>query len=103
MSGNDIAISSTAKIPQVGQLSVKPSHLIILEKNKGIEKFITLDKPEFLDNWVHVKGFFSMSSEEEIILNYREMLTSAKAEVIVEMFFPLHRVNSIRSLVFKAK
>jgi len=100
---NDIAVSSTAKIPQVGQGNLKPAHLVILEKNKGTEKFITLDKPEFLDNWVHVKGIFSVSSEEEIILNYRDMLTTAKSEAIVEMFFPIQRINSIRNLVYKAK
>jgi hypothetical protein len=106
MSDSDIAISSVG-IPIVSPVSKKPPYLILLksidEKSKVLEKFISTDKPEILQGFVQVKGFFSMESEDEITKNFGGLLTSAKKELYIEVMFPWHRVGSIRSLVFKAK
>jgi hypothetical protein len=59
---NDIAIGTVAGMPAIGTISKKPSYLVILEdlngKNRIIRKFITVDKPEFLQGFIQVKGFF---------------------------------------------
>jgi len=83
----------------------KPSYLIILNpaKLKRYEYFITIDRPEYLNGFIQVKGVYSEASEEESIKNYAEILTSSPKENFQEMLFPNHRVTSIKSLVFKQK
>lgn len=104
---NDIAISSVAGLPSVGSISKKPSYLIILEdfngKNRIVKKFITIDKPEFLQGFIQVKGFFSELAEDEINKKFIELLTSTSKDLFYEMLFPWHKICSIKSLVFKQK
>jgi hypothetical protein len=109
MSDKDFTISMTANVPTVGATSRKPAYLVILESNaisqtksKTLVRFISLDKPESINGFIQVKGIYSDSTEEEIISNYSEILTSLKRELICEMMFPWHKVCSIRSLVFNA-
>jgi hypothetical protein len=104
----DLVIGVTTRVPTGSQISAKPSYLIYIEedgtgKNKKIKRFITLDRPELLNGFVQVKGFFSELSDDEIINNYPQVLTTAKKELILEVMFPWHKIHSIRSLVFKAK
>ena len=73
-----------------------------VEKSKGLQKFISLDKPELLNGFIQVKGIYCDHSEDEIIKNFTEILATSPKELILEMLFPLHRINSIRSLVFNA-
>lgn len=104
---NDIAIGIT-NVPMGSGVPVKraPAHLITLEKNNGkvflVERFISLDRPEALNGFINVKGFFSDSSEGEIIKSFSDLLTSYPKELLLEMMFPLHRVISIRNLIFNA-
>lgn len=107
MTDKDIAIGITG-LPQIGAISKKPPHLILLEdeKKKGApsKKFITTDKPDIGTNgFVQAKGFFSDASEETIVANFANLLSSVPKEEFVEMMFPHHKVISIRNLVFKAK
>lgn len=103
----DIAVSTVASLPSVGSLSKKPSYLIILEdfngKNRITKKFITVDKPEFLQGFIQVKGFFCDLEEEEINKKFLELLTFTSKELIYDILFPWHKICSIRSLVFKQK
>lgn len=101
---NDIAIGITASLPTAGAMSKKPVYLITLEKTGNVTKrFLTLDKPESLNGFVQAKGIYSDSSEDEISKNFSDILTNAKKESIIEIYFPLHKISSMRSLVFKAK
>jgi hypothetical protein len=104
---NDIAIGTVAGMPAIGTISKKPSYLVILEdlngKNRVIRKFITVDKPEFLQGFIQVKGFFCDLDEEEISKKFMEVLTSTSKELICEMLFPWHKICHIKSLVFKQK
>ncbi len=88
------------------QISKKPSYLVLLEdtvgKTKLIKRFITLDKPDILQGFIQVKGFFTDEDEDTIINNLSDLLTSVKKELICEMMFPVHRIINIRSLVFNA-
>jgi hypothetical protein len=104
MPDNDFAIGVTAA-PPVGALSKKPAHLVTLEDSKGkvSKRFISIDKPEFLNGFVQVKGVYSDESEEEISKNYSEILSSSPKELIVELMLPWGRISSVRNLVFKAK
>lgn len=102
---NDIAISVSG-LPNMAVVSKKPPYLIILEdntKNKIIRKFITLDKPELLQGFVQVKGFFSDASEDEIIKNFSDLLTSVSKDLVLEVLIPWHKISYMRSLVFKQK
>jgi len=101
----DIAIGSVG-IPIGAAISKKPPHLIYFEETnskKPAKKFITLDKPEPLQGFVQVKGFFTDLPEDEIIKNYSEVLTSTSKDLILEVLIPWHRISYIRSLVFKQK
>jgi len=110
MTEKDITLT-LVNVPQVGVLSKKPAHLILLEdipKNKGtqptVKKFITIDMPEIGSNgFTHAKGVFSDMDEAAIVTNYADILSNVKKEEIVEMMFPHHRIINIRNLVFKAK
>lgn len=103
----DLAIGVTAAPLVAGAKSNKPSYLITLEdnsgKNKSVKFFITLDKPEHNNGFVQVKGVFSEKSEAEITKTFQDILTGAPKDLILEMMFPLQKICSIRSLVFKAK
>ena len=105
---NDIAIGSVSSTSlNTAAAPKKPSYLIFLEdasvKSKVIRKFITFDKPELLQGFVQVKGFFSELSEEEIIKNFMELLTSTSKDLILEVMIPWHKISYMRSLVFKQK
>lgn len=87
--------------------SKKPSYLITLEdtsskKADRFQRFISLDKPELLNGFIQVKGIFSDKSEDEIIKTFVDILTNSSKELILEMMFPMHRICSIRNLVFNA-
>lgn len=103
-SGKDYNIG-TVSVPNGGQILKKPNYLITLldDSKKRKEFFISIDKPEIQDSpFVQVKGFFVSSTEEEIINKYSEMVLNVKKELILEIMFPIHRVYSIRNLVFSA-
>lgn len=106
MPSTDIAIGTTNLIPSGPPTLKKPPYLVTLEKNNGktviVERFISLDKPQSENGFISVKGIFSIKSEEEIIKSFNDILTENPKELILEMMFPLHRVSSIRSLVFNA-
>jgi hypothetical protein len=85
----------------------KPPFLITLDdgvtgKVRNFQRFISLDKPQSENGFVQVKGIFCDKSEDEIIKSFSEILTSCPKELILEMMLPLHRIHSIRSLVFNA-
>jgi|WetSurMetagenome_2_1015567.scaffolds.fasta_scaffold680452_2 hypothetical protein len=102
MSDKDLAIGVTA-LPTVGNLRQKPSYLITLEHGKSVKRFITMDKPEIQNGFVQAKGIYSNLEEDEIVQKYMDLLTESSKELILEMMFPVYRVVSIRSLVFRAK
>lgn len=85
----------------------KPPFLIVLNngvtgKTASFQKFISLDKPESVNGFIQVKGIFSDKDEDEIIKTFSDILTNTPKELILEMMFPLHRIHSIRSLIFNA-
>lgn len=85
----------------------KPPFLITLDdgvtgKTRNFQRFISLDKPESINGFIQVKGIFCDKDEDEIIKGFADILTNTSKETILEMMFPLHRIYSIRSLVFNA-
>lgn len=102
---SDIAIGTTT-FPVGAPTLKKPPYLVTLEENTGktraTKRFISLDKPESINGFIQVKGIFSDKSEDEIVKTYSEILTSCPKEDVLEMMFPLHKIHSIRSLVFNA-
>ncbi len=94
---------TTAQAPSLK----KPPFLITLDdgivgKTRNQQRFISLDKPESVNGFVQVKGIFCDKNEDEIIKTFSDILTNTPKELILEMMFPLHRIYSIRSLVFNA-
>ena len=85
----------------------KPPFLITLDdgvtgKTRNFQRFISLDKPLSENGFITVKGIFCDKDEDEIIKGFADILTNTSKELILEMMFPLHRIYSIRSLVFNA-
>jgi hypothetical protein len=103
MSEKDFAISVTGA-PNVGHISKKPCYLISLDGSgkKGITYFISIDKPDLLNNFIQVKGIYSDFCEDEITKRFSEIILNTPKESIVDMMFPSHRIFSIKSLVFNA-
>lgn len=87
-------------------VSKKPCYLITFEstdnKNKKVNYFIAVDKPELLSGFVQVKGFYSSISEKEIVAKFISIVASTSKEEYVEMIFPSQKISSIRSLSFNA-
>lgn len=102
MPEKDFAIG-TVGIPSVGTQKIKPCYLVVLSTSaKKTENFISLDKPDLLNGFIQAKGFFTDLSEEEAIKGFVEVVTSTPKDQYLDMMFPWHRVQSIRSLVFNA-
>lgn len=111
---SDIAIGANINTPMGGQAILPsgapvkriPTYLITLERTNGksqiIERFISIDKPLAENGFIQVKGVFTERSEDEVIKSFNDILTNSPKELILEMMFPLHRIISIRSLVFNA-
>jgi hypothetical protein len=102
---NDLGVGITTNVPNGSRIIPKPSYLLTLKDlNKAKTKnFITIDKPEILQGFVLVKGFFTDLSDDDISNKITEVLTNIKKELIIEVMFASHIVLSMRSLVFKAK
>ena len=106
MSDKDFTVRAIVSVPTIGALNKKPIYLITLEDSSGkknsFQRFIALDKPDSQTGFLMVKGIFSELAEEEITKNFSDILTAAPKELILDVWFPWHRVVSVRSLVFNA-
>lgn len=106
MTDKDLLVNSTTVLPTVGTLNKKPAHLIFLTDNKSkvIEKFLSLDRPEIQDGFIQVKGLYVNNEDDnKIYQSFFDILASTPKDSIVELMIPIHRISSIRNLVFKAK
>lgn len=107
MSDKDFTVGTVSNFPTVASASKKPIYLVILEdttssKKTSFQKFIAIDKPDSQNGFIMTKGIFSDLPEEEIIKTFSDILTSSPKDLILDMWFPWHRIISIRSLVFNA-
>lgn len=96
-------------LPAGSVISKKPHYLIILDNGstgtKGknaVECFVAIDKPDLLQGFVQVKGFYCGESKDDIIANFGELARAVAKEDLVEELLPWHRIHKIRSLVFNA-
>lgn len=105
MTDKDFTVNVT-NVHNIGHISKKPRYLITLDDFKGkkltVRYFISIDKPDLLDNFVLVKGVYSELDEDEISKKFGEILDNTPKESIIDIMFPSHRIYSIRSLVFNA-
>lgn len=105
MSDRDFAIGSVG-IPAVGHINKKPCYLVELTditiSNKALLNFLAIDKPEPMNGFIQVKGFYSSLSEDKIVKTFSELVAATAKENILDLMLPIHRVYSIRSLVFNA-
>lgn len=97
----DYVITPTSQIPNP-QLAKKPAYLIVLQDGKFKQYFVTIEKPECTTG-VSAKGFFTLHEEGYIAENFIQLIGETSKEEFKEIFFPMHRVIHVRSLVFKAK
>lgn len=86
----------------VPQIVAKTSFVLSLSI-KNLKNFITIDKPDYIGNFVSVKGFFCEKEVNEIVTDYQQIIKNIKKEEILEMVFPSEKINFVRSLVFKSK
>lgn len=103
-SDKDYVVSSVGVPMVIGAINKKPLYLVTLtsEAKKPQEKFISIDRPDSQNGFIFAKGFFSDLDSEEIIKTFSDLLTKTPKELILDMWFPWHRVCSVRSLVFNA-
>jgi len=99
----DFTVQNVASIPNTMNVKRKPTYLLKLENTYEITKFVCMDVPDTNVNFIIVRGFFSELPEDEIIKTFPDMLTNVAKDLIVEMWFPTHKVVSIKSLTFSAK
>lgn len=99
---HDYLIEANMGLPTGAPKLQKPSYLIILALGKGFEYFIADNRPETMNSFVQVKGFFTTQLEKTIVANYADIIDKTPKEEILEMMFPIHRVHSIRSLTYNA-
>lgn len=95
-------VENAAKLTAAAMLK-KTTYLVSLSSNKKNKYFISFDMPELLNGFVRVKGFFSDNSESEINENFAEYITSVSKELILDIMFPSHKIEFLKSLVYKAK
>lgn len=92
-------------IPTGPATKVVPSYLVTLEPDLSSKKsyrlFVAVEQPVFMTDHIHTKGFFTESSEDDIVTGYKEMVATATQAQVLEMWFPWHTIHSVRSLVFK--
>jgi hypothetical protein len=97
------ALTQNSAAPRIN----KPVYLITLVDGSGktaaVTHFIATDKPELSMSFVSVRGIFTDEPDEDFIIkSFSEIVGKAPKETLVEMIFPVHRIRSIRSLVFNA-
>lgn len=105
-SEKDFAVGAVG-VPTVGHLNKKPCYLVTLEETNskgkiGLRYFISLDKPDLLTGFIGMKGLYCDESEDNISKNFGDIVANTPKESIVDIMFPWHKVQSIRSLVFNA-
>jgi hypothetical protein len=111
---SDIAVGANINTPE-GAFAVlprgaaqlkKPPYLITLIETSGktqtVSRFVSLDKPELQNGFIQVRGIFCDKAEDVIVKSFQDILTTEPKESILEMMFPIHRIHSIRSLVYSA-
>lgn len=103
MSEKDLVIQHTLNVPAGAIISQKPCYLLKLvpEGKKTAKLFFSVEQPKFETSFVQVKGFFYEGEEETVYRQYNEINASSDKGTHVEMWFPWHAIQSIRSLVFK--
>lgn len=99
-------LTTVSGIPSGAPTKSVPSYLVKLMpelggKSKTYRMFIAVEQPQFLTDFIHVKGLFSEREENDIVDGYRDMIASATSAQILEMWIPWHSIHSVRSLVFK--
>lgn len=112
MSNSDIAIQAASGANNNVQIRPLPSYLITLTNGQC---FVAL-KHDKATNYIEATGFFfngtqdvcgQKSTPEKIIkTQFTEIITKTINEnpsVIVEISFPLHRIDSIQNLVYRHK
>jgi hypothetical protein len=111
---SDIAVGANINTP-AGAVAILPTgapkrttppYLVTLVENTGktqtMSRFISLDKPELVNGLIQVKGIYCDKAEDEIVKGFVNILATCPKDTILEMLFPIHRIHSIRSLVFNA-
>ena len=109
MPEKDILIGTQLRVPDGSTISAKPCYLITLTEKVGTGKtaqqkrFIAVDLPTLQTSFIQTKGFYTEATEEEVLLNFKVILSTMDKDQMLELYLPWHSIISIRSLVFKAK
>ena len=106
MTDKDIVVGSTSIFPTGPQAKLVPHYLVKLEpelgsKSKSYRLFIAIETMNLNADFIHVKGFYTTSTEEDIVSGYREVVAGFPVSDKLEIWLPWHTIHSIRSLTFK--
>jgi hypothetical protein len=87
-------------------ISKKPMYLVSLSDKTKTNFFITLDRPSFGNGFIETKGFFIDAEIDVITKNFLDLAAEVqkdRKEDLIEVMFPLQKINFIRNLFYKAK
>lgn len=104
MSDKDLIIASTSIIPNGSVIIQKPSYLIkIFSDNKKSKKmFVAIEQPKIETSYVQCKGFYYDGDEDSLYSKYNDIIANHSKSLQLEVWFPWHSIELIRSLVFRA-
>jgi hypothetical protein len=111
MTDKDITLERTLRVPDGSPINMKPCYLIEITtknaagKDSRTEFFIALELPDLtFSSYMKAKGFFTDGDLETIVSGYADIVRAQTVDKrnIIEMYFPWHTVNYMRSLVYNA-
>ena len=83
-------------------IKLSPAYLATINGTKTPKYFIAVKYEDTL-NCAKLTGFITEHTLENIITNYPQLIAEQPKENYMEISYPWHKVDSIRSLVFKQK
>lgn len=89
----DIAVG-TVGLPAAGSTLKKPNYLLRLLDGKKQVNFLSVDRPQFENGFVLVKGYFVEGDD---------LTVTPEKDAIVEMYFPNQNIVNIKNLAYKPK
>lgn len=99
----DVAIQPAGSIDYRGMAGkLVPSYLISVEYKKQ-EIYYIVTKYDETSNFIKFVGFLCNLPEGEIIAKYDEIIKTTDPSNFVEKSIPVHRIVSVRSLIYKHK
>lgn len=100
----DLAVNP-ASLPDYNRTmgKITPIYLVSLEGGKKETYFVATKFDDSYNHCAKFIGFYCNLSIDMIVSSYEEVIKTTDGVNFVEILIPWHKINSIRSLVYKHK